>query len=112
MHKFTPETALKVVAEYYNIPEDWVTKQCRKPKFTMPRHMGMSICYENMLPPGEIAKVFKTERTMPGYAWEKLESKCRTDEGVRKDRDKIRELLMDGRKKVIQANPSSVLSDT
>jgi chromosomal replication initiation ATPase DnaA len=112
MHKFTPKMALEVVAAYYDIPKDWVTRRCRKPEFTVPRHMGMSICYENMIPPGEIAKVFNTERTMPGYAWGKVEDRCRTDEGTRKDRDKIRELLTDGRKKVIQTNTSSVLSDT
>ena len=112
MRELTPKIALAAVSKYYNIPEELILRRCRRAEIVMPRHMGMSICYENVLPPGEIAKAFNTHRTMPAKAWWKIEKQCRAVPGIRNDRDKIRKLLTDGRKKVIQANTSSVLSDT
>jgi len=112
MHKFTPKTALKVVSEYYNISEKLIFGSCRKAEIVVPRHMGMAICYENMISPGKIAKAFNVDHTMPSWAWWKIESRCRTNARMHGDREKIRKLLTDGRKKVIQANASSVLSNT
>lgn len=55
----SPETILNIVADYYNIPVDVITKKCNRIEIVQPRHIAVYFCrIKTSLSVAAIAKIF------------------------------------------------------
>jgi chromosomal replication initiator protein len=91
----SPEDIVRIVSDFYNIPEEMIYQKSRKKEVIKPRQLAMYILREdyNISFPSIGEKIGKRDHTTVMHSCEKISEKLKTDAVLNEEVEQIRNIL-------------------